>query len=179
MVDRKSFAIAAWGTCVALCTLVLASNAGALGSGAHLRLPRPPRPAFAGSAKRPSRLAQAAGILNVSDTGRLRFTGESGSQLVEEGPATGTLPGSVRAQLTVGTTVTVSFTIYLRNGTLTGHGTAQLNPGKGTYASFSGSLRVSHGSGHYAHAAGSGGLYGTIDRNNDNATVQVVGRLHL
>jgi hypothetical protein len=118
-------------------------------------------------------------VLNVTDTGHLHFTGESGSQLVEEGPASGTLPGSVRAQMTVGTTVTVNFTIYLRNGTLTGRGTAKLNPGEGTYASFSGSLSVSHGSGHYAHASGHGGLYGTIDRNNDNATVQVVGRLHV
>jgi hypothetical protein len=123
--------------------------------------------------------AHAASVLSVNDTGRLRFTGESGSQLIEEGPATGTLPGSVRARLVVGTTVSVGFTIYLHGGTISGQGYAKLNPGKGAYASFSGSLKVSHGSGHYAHASGNGGLFGTIDRENDNATVQVVGRLHV
>jgi hypothetical protein len=123
--------------------------------------------------------AHAAGVLTVNDTGRLRFVGESGGDLAEEGPASGTLPGSVRARLTLGTNVTLGFTIYLHNGTISGSGAAKLNPGKGAYASFNGSLRVSHGSGHYAHASGSGGLYGTINRENDNATVQVVGRLHI
>jgi hypothetical protein len=123
--------------------------------------------------------AHAAGVISVDDTGRLRFTGESNGELIEEGPATGTLPGSVRARLTLGTNVTLGFTIYLHGGSISGSGAAKLNPGKGVYASFNGTLNVSHGSGHYAHASGSGGLYGTIDRENDNATVQVVGHLHV
>jgi hypothetical protein len=123
--------------------------------------------------------ARAAGVISVNDTGRLRFTGESNGELIEEGPASGTLPGSVRARLTLGTDVTLGFTIYLHGGSITGSGAAKLNPGKGVYASFNGTLNVSHGSGHYAHASGRGGLYGTIDRENDNATVQVVGRLHI
>jgi hypothetical protein len=121
-----------------------------------------------------------ARTLSVNDTGRLHQVEEEGSLLIEEGPASGSLPGNVRARLTLGTTVTLGFTLYVHGGTISGHGSARLNPGKGEFASFSGTLSVTHGSGHYAHATGSGGLYGTIDRlNNDNAVVQVVGRLHL
>ncbi len=124
--------------------------------------------------------ARAASVISVNDTGRLHQIEENGSQLIEEGPASGSLPGSVRARLTLGTTVTIGFTIYLHGGTISGHGAAKLNPGKGAYASFNGSLSVTHGSGRYAHAAGKGGLYGTIDRENNDATVvQVVGRLHV
>jgi hypothetical protein len=124
---------------------------------------------------------RAAHLLVVNDAARMTLTNPSSASatLVEEGRATGTLPGTVRARLTVSAnSVTAGFTIYLHGGTISGHSTAHLNPGKGEYASFGGSLGVSHGSGHYAHASGSGELYGTINRNTDDATVQVVGNLH-
>jgi hypothetical protein len=126
-------------------------------------------------------VAHAARLLRVDDTARMTLTNPSGTgaTLVEEGKAVGTLPGTVRTRLTVGSsTVTAGFTIYLSGGTISGHGTARLNPGKGEFASFGGSLVVSHGSGRYRHASGNGGLFGTINRNTDNATVQVVGNLH-
>jgi hypothetical protein len=124
--------------------------------------------------------ARAAKVLAVNDKAALHFVAENGSQTTEEGTATGTLPGTVRAQLTLGTTVLIRFTLYLRGGSISGQATAKLNPGKGAYASFGGSLHVTHGSGHYRHVSGSGGLYGTINRNQSNAaTVQVVGHLHL
>jgi hypothetical protein len=125
--------------------------------------------------------AHAARLLVVNDTAHMTITNPSSASatLVEEGRATGSLAGTVRARLAVGaSSVTAGFTIYLKGGTISGHSTAHLNPGKGEYASFGGSLGVSHGSGRYAHAAGSGSLYGTINRNTDNATVQVVGNLH-
>jgi hypothetical protein len=133
----------------------------------------------AAAADAPARAAGTSTIV-VNDTGRLHQIEENGSQLIEEGPATGSLPGRARASIVLGTTVTLGFTIYLHGGTISGHGAAKLNPGKGEFASFSGLLSVTHGSGHYAHATGSGGLYGTIDRlNNDATVVQVVGHLHL
>jgi hypothetical protein len=123
--------------------------------------------------------ARAARVLSVNDTGHLRSGGENGSTLIEEGRVTGTLPGSVRASLTLGaTTVRVGFTIYLHGGTITGHAVAALNPGKGEYASFGGTLAVSHGGGRYAHAAGSGRVSGTLNRYSYAATVQVIGQLH-
>ena len=104
----------------------------------------------------------------------------AGNTLIEEGKATGTLPGTVRASLTIGTSIVhVGFTIYLHGGTITGHGVASFNPGKGEYASFGGSVSVSHGSGRYAHAKGSGKMYGSINRTTDNANVQVIGQLHV
>jgi hypothetical protein len=127
-------------------------------------------------------LARMAKTIQVSDTGHLRLANPNGagSTLVEEGKATGTLPGSVRASLTIGTsTVRVTFTLYLHGGTITGHGTAKFNAGQNEYASFGGSVAVNQGGGHYAHAAGSGKVYGSINRNTDNATVQVVGQLHV
>lgn len=126
-------------------------------------------------------LDHAARLLVVNDDAHMTLTNPSSASvtLVEEGKATGTLPGTVRARLTVSaSSVTAGFTIYLNGGTISGHSTAHLNPGKGEYASFGGSLGVSHGSGHYAHASGNGELYGTINRNTDNATVQVIGNLH-
>lgn len=124
----------------------------------------------------------AARTISVSDTGRLHLANANSASetLIEEGRATGSLPGSVRASLTIGTsTVRVGFTIYLHGGTITGHGTAQFNAGKGEYASFGGSISVNHGSGHYAHANGAGRVYGSINRNTDDATVQVIGQLHV
>ncbi len=126
--------------------------------------------------------AHVAKTLQVSDKGQLRLANpnSASSTLIEEGKVTGTLPGSVRASLTIGaSTVQVGFTIYLHGGTITGRGTAKFNAGQGEFASFGGSINVSHGSGHYAHAKGTGQVYGTINRNTDNATVQVIGQLHV
>jgi hypothetical protein len=135
--------------------------------------------AHASSAAADPPAARAAGTLRVNDSAHMRGSG-SGSDLIEEGYATGTMPGRVRASLLLGaSTVRVGFTVYLRNGQITGHGTARLNTGHGAYASFGGSLVVSHGTGHYAHVSGSGGLYGTIDRENYSAVVQVIGTLRL
>jgi hypothetical protein len=123
----------------------------------------------------------AAHTIAVNDTAHLTLKNPSGASatLIEEGRALGSLPGTVRARLTVGAeVVTAGFTIYLHGGTISGHSTAKLNAGSGEFASFGGSLGVSHGSGRYAHASGHGGLFGTINRNTDNATVQVVGTLH-
>ncbi len=160
-----------------LCLLPISLAAGSVGTSQKVAAAaQKPR------AQAPAVLGHAARLLVVNDAAHMTLTNPSSASatLVEEGKATGTLPGTVRARLTVGAdSVTAGFTIYLSGGTISGHSTAHLNPGKGEYASFGGSLGVSHGSGHYAHASGSGELYGTINRNTDNATVQVIGNLHL
>lgn len=122
-------------------------------------------------------IAVAARTLNVTDTAHLHLTGTSGSLLIEEGPASGALPGTVGVHFRIGATVSGSFTIYPRGGgSISGHGSATLRSA-GTYASFGGSMSVSGGSGRYAKAHGSGGFYGVVNRRTDELTVQTTGKL--
>jgi hypothetical protein len=121
--------------------------------------------------------AHIANALNVTDTGHLRSVRHPGALIVEEGPVTGGLPGTVTVQMTIGATVTGSFTITTRYGSITGHASGDLKS-TGTYASFGGAMTVVHGTGRYAHAHGHGGFYGTIDRNTYALTVQTTGTLY-
>lgn len=120
--------------------------------------------------------AHVSRALSVNDTGHLHLLKAFGSVLMEEGAAAGTLPGLARVRLTVGSTVTASFSIRTSGGTIYGSGRAALHS-SGRYASFGGSLSVSHGSGRFAHAHGRGKLYGVIDRRTSALTVQTIGTL--
>jgi hypothetical protein len=132
--------------------------------------------AYAAQASVPPK-ARAARAFNITDEAHLHVTHSSGELLQEEGSATGALPGTVRVSFRIGTSVTGSFTIYPRGGgSISGQGSARLHS-TGTYASFGGSISVSHGTGRYAHAHGRGGLYGTVNRHNDALVVQTTGRL--
>jgi len=124
----------------------------------------------------PPARAHLAHALKASDTAHLRYLSASGSLLIEEGQASGTLPGKMRAHVDIGSTFTGSFVTYTRYGTIVGHGTATPH-GSGTYESFSGKLVVTGGSGRYAHAHGTAGLYGTFDRDNYAFVVQTTGTL--
>jgi hypothetical protein len=132
--------------------------------------------AHASTANPPPTRAHAAHVLNASDTIHLHYISASGSLLFEEGKATGTLPGSMRIHLNVGTTFTGNFTIYASGGSIEGHGNATPH-GSGTYESFSGTLTVTGGSGRYAHARGHGGMSGTFDRGNYALVIKTTGSL--
>lgn len=118
--------------------------------------------------------AHAARALKATDTAKLRYVSASGSLLLEEGKATGTLPGKMRASVNVGATISGSFTIDTKGGTIKSHGEATPH-GAGVYESFAGSITVTGGSGRYAHAHGHTGLYGTFDRNTYALTIQTTG----
>jgi hypothetical protein len=121
--------------------------------------------------------AHIARTLNATDTAHLHYLHSSGSELIETGTATGTLPGSMQARANIGATVSGSFTIDVRGGgSISGHGTASLHS-SGIYASFSGSLTITGGTGRYAHAHGHAGLYGTFDRESYALVVQTTGTL--
>jgi hypothetical protein len=120
--------------------------------------------------------AHAAHTLNITDTAKLHYTGGSGSLLHEAGSATGTLPGSMKAECDIGAVLSTNFTISAAGGTITGHGTATPH-GSGTYESFAGTIVATGGTGRYAHAHGRGGLYGTFDRKTYALTVQTTGKL--
>jgi hypothetical protein len=130
--------------------------------------------ASAASAASPSPVAHAAHALRGTATVHLAPVRVEGAKFIEEGPVTGALTGSARAELHLGATFTASFTIHTRNGSLTGHG--QANPhGSGRYQSFSGTLTATSGTGRYAHIHGHAGLYGTVDRRTDKVTIQATG----
>src|ERR1700691_1534190 len=69
--------------------------------------------------------AQQARQLNLTDTAHLRYLQSEGSTGFEEGSATGALPGHVRARLIINASFAASFTLYARDGTLKGHGSAK------------------------------------------------------
>jgi hypothetical protein len=121
--------------------------------------------------------AHAAGSVQVDDVAHLHLVKSSGSLLIEQGQATGSLPGKATVRMRVGSRVTATFTIVASGGSIAGSGSAALKS-SGLYASFGGSLSVGSGSGRYAHAHGKGGLYGVIDRRTHAVTVKTAGTLY-
>jgi hypothetical protein len=121
--------------------------------------------------------AREARSLTVNDEGKLGKVSESGANLFEAGTVTGTLPGRVQVRFNIGAVIKVAFTLYPRSGgTLTGHGSGTLHS-SGRYASFSGTMVVTQGTGRYRHAHGTGGFYGTVNRKTFELVVQTRGTL--
>ncbi len=133
----------------------------------------------AGASSAAGPVAGAARTLNLSEKGRLHLTSHSGLTLNEQGTATGTIRGTIYIHLNVAssTHVTAEVNIYPSSGSLTGHGSAHYEVG-GSYASFSGTLSISRGTGTYAHTHASNLRFtGSIKRVNDATTVEVSGPL--
>ncbi|HEV2944212.1 MAG TPA: hypothetical protein VGX26_03765 [Solirubrobacteraceae bacterium] len=120
--------------------------------------------------------AHAARTLNGTDTAHLHLIHQQETVLSEEGPATGALPGHMRARLNIGAVYTGRCTIYTSGGTVTGRGTA-IPHGAGRYQSFHGSLLITGGTGRYAHVHGHTQLYGTFDRRTFAVVIQTTGNL--
>lgn len=137
---------------------------------AATRFSAPPRVRDAGASVR---------TLRVKDRAHLHLLSANGNTLVETGHATGNLPGTVKVSLTLHShAATSSFTLEVRGGSISGHGSGTLKTGKSGWDSFGGKLFVSHGSGRFSHAHGRGGLYGAVYRVTDSMNVQVYGTLH-
>ena len=117
--------------------------------------------------------ARTARTVSVNDTGHLKRLHASGEIFIEEGQVSGTLPGTAKVRLDVGSeTVTASFTIKpYGGGSINGTGRAKISS-SARYTSFGGTLSVSGGTGRYAHARGAGKLYGVLERVSDDLTVQ-------
>jgi hypothetical protein len=123
--------------------------------------------------------AHAARTLSLNETGRLRLTSSHGLTLNEKGSASGTIRGSIYIHLKISSTnrVTAQVNIYPNNGSLTGSGSAAYRVA-GSYATFSGSLAVTRGTGSYARAHASNlSFTGTIQRRTDAVTVRLSGPL--
>ena len=72
-------------------------------------------------------------------------------------------PAASGCAFNVGATVYASFSISTHYGSISGSGSGELG-GTGIWASFAGTMTVTHGTGRYSHAHGHGGFYGVIDR---------------
>lgn len=122
------------------------------------------------------RRGHAAHTLSGTETAHLHLLRQRETHLYEQGAASGPLPGSMSAELTVGARFTGRFTIHTRHGSITGHGSAQPH-GSGRYQSFRGTMYVSRGSGRYKHVHGRTQLYGTFDRRTFDVVLHTKGRL--
>jgi hypothetical protein len=131
--------------------------------------------AFAARSEGAARIART---VDGADVGHLHLVRQrEGEVLYEEGAATGSLPGHMRAELRVEpTTLSGRCTIFTRNGSITGEGQATPH-GAGRYQSFRGTLLITKGTGRYKGIHGRAGLYGTFDRRTFALVVQTTGTL--
>lgn len=127
------------------------------------------------TASQPAR-ARAAHTISGNDNATLHFVRARGSTLYEEGQATGSIPGHVKATLRVEATFSGTFTISTNNGSFTGRGTAKPH-GAGAVESFSGTFVITGGTGRFAHAHGHGMLYGTFKHKNYEVILQPRGTI--
>jgi hypothetical protein len=119
--------------------------------------------------------AASARTISGADTAHLELRHQDESLLLEEGKATGVLPGRMRAQLKVAQhQFSGTCTIYTDGSSITGHGVATPK-GAGRYQSFKGTLTITGGTGRFRGAHGQTGLYGTFDRITFSIVIQTTG----
>jgi hypothetical protein len=140
-------------------------------------IPATPAPSAAcATSKSPA--ARAARSTSINDKATLHRVKAIGNTLIEEGNAEGTLKGHVKITLDleeVGS-ATSHFTLYLSGGDLLGHANGKAATPKGGWESFGGKMWIDHGTGRYAHASGTGKMYGALNRHTYVLDVQVTGR---
>jgi phage gpG-like protein len=125
--------------------------------------------------------ALAARVLNVRDEGKLHFITSNGSEIIDEGEATGTVPGNVRVHFIYNGEPAVSarFTIYGRSGSISGRASGRLSNLTSPDPSFRGAFTITGGSRRYAHIHGTGELFGVFTRRGKNKyslVVQTIGK---
>jgi hypothetical protein len=125
--------------------------------------------------------ARAARVMSVRDKAELHRVRAVGETLIEEGRTSGTLPGTAKIRIDINAangTATAQWSFYLQGGTLRGHSSGTSRGGHGGWESFSGKVWLERGSGRYAHASGTGTMYGAINRRTGRLIVQEFGLLH-
>jgi hypothetical protein len=123
--------------------------------------------------------ALAARTTSLNESASLHLTSKHGFTLNEQGPASGTVTGTLYVHMKIVSTnhVSAEVSIFPPGGSISGEATASYRRA-GSMAHFSGSLTIDRGTGSYNHARGSGlSFRGTIQRSNDAIAVQVSGRV--
>lgn len=120
-----------------------------------------------------------ARTVSVREEGHLRFLEAQASALIDAGSLAGSLPGQARVRFFYNGSPSVSatFTIRTRSGSIFGAAHARLSNPSSPAPSFRGALRITGGSGRYAHARGSGELFGVFHRHGYGLVFQAIGRL--
>jgi hypothetical protein len=119
----------------------------------------------------------AAKTFSLNENGNLHLTSKQGFTLNEQGPASGTVGGTLYVHLKIvsSTRVTAEISLYPHGGSITCSGSASYKR-EGSTANFAGGLSIDRGTGSYAKAHGSGlSFSGTIQRSNDAIDVHVSG----
>jgi hypothetical protein len=125
--------------------------------------------------------ALAARVLNVRDEGHLRFLESNGSEIIDEGEAKGTVPGTLRVHFIYNGEPAVSarFTISGHSGSISGRAKGTLSNPESPDPSFRGAFTITGGSRRYAHIHGTGELFGVFTRRGKNKyalVVQAIGK---
>jgi hypothetical protein len=119
-------------------------------------------------------------LTSINEYGSLRIQAHKGSTIDEKGTGWGTFNCSVVIALTLsGTLVSAEYTAYLQGGTITGTARAHIHSATTRAASFSGTISLSRGTGSRAHASGTAGFAGTINRTSYAMTTHITGSLRL
>jgi len=123
--------------------------------------------------------AHTSWTLGVKDEGKLAFVKSSGSTIIEEGPAHGTLPGTVKLHFVYNgnPTVTSQLAFHGRGGTIQAHATGRLSSPTSATPSFSGTLTITSGTGHHHGAHATGRRYGVFYRRTYAVIPQTEGSL--
>ena len=123
--------------------------------------------------------AHGASALQVRDEGQLHYVSDNATQIFDEGHVAGTIPGTGRVDFTYNASpdVNARFTIHGAGGSIDGEARAKLNSPSSLTPSFRGTLRITGGSGRYAHAYGSGELFGVFHRHGYGLIMQAIGTL--
>lgn len=119
-------------------------------------------------------------LTSVNEYGSLQIQSHKGSTIDEKGIGWGTFNCSVVIALTLsGTLVTANYTAYLQGGSISGTATAHIHSATTRAAAFSGTISLRRGTGTRAHASGTAGFSGTINRTSYAMTTHITGRLRL
>jgi hypothetical protein len=130
---------------------------------------------------RPANNASVARVISLHEYATLRVTKNSGSNLDGEGTASGTLRGSLSLRIVVDSAERMSASFFGRGrpGTLSGQGVSRYQV-SGNNLRYTGTVRISRGTGTYAHASGSGiHIEGTMNRQRKTITMTISGQMHV